>query len=104
MLLDLFVKVRLVLESVGIDFLAFQRFIWLVVIVEGHALDDEAVFLAFFGNNFPDVFIFAAHDADLDGLVFCMAWRACKTNGESCSGEEGSFQTRAAGQRIAGKD
>ncbi|MCY1244834.1 hypothetical protein D9M72_579330 [compost metagenome] len=54
--------------------------------------------LAFFGNNLPDVFVFAAHDADLDGLIFGVAWRARKTHGEGCCGEEGSFQTGTAGQ------
>ncbi len=104
MLLDLLIEIRLVLEGVGVDFLAFQSFIRLVVIVEGHALDVEAVLLAFFGNDFPDVFVFTAHDADLDGLVFCVARCRREADSQCGCGEEKGFQTGATGQRVAGKD
>lgn len=66
--LDLVVEIGLVLEGVGVDFAALERLVRLGVVVEGDGLDLETLLLRFGGHDTPDVFVLAAHDADLDGF------------------------------------
>jgi hypothetical protein len=59
-----------VLEGVGIDFAALERFVRLGIVVERDRFDLEALLGRLSRDDAPDVFILAAHDADLDRLVF----------------------------------
>ena len=58
------------LEGVGVDLAALQRFVRLGVVVEGDRLDGQALFGSLRDDDAPDVLILAADDTDFDSLLF----------------------------------